>query len=123
MADELDGLRARARAVDDELEEAQSRVEQLYKRIERLQAERQELARRISTVQRAPKAEWADESFPWSRQLRAQLRGVFGLRNYRSVVIAAPAGGCRAWCTCCCPHPPQAGGNQRTCRAGACCAS
>lgn len=63
--------------------QVKSQIEFLIHQQDSLRARRDQLLRRIEQERRAPRADWQQDSFPWSARLRAALHDVFGLRDFR----------------------------------------
>ncbi|KXZ55835.1 hypothetical protein GPECTOR_2g1386 [Gonium pectorale] len=99
-------------AVEDELDEVKSQLEYLMQRQDLLRSRRDQLLRRIEQERRAPRADWQQETFPWSQRLGQALRDVFGLREFRplqrevmnatlqgrDVLVLLPSGGGKSLC-------------------------
>ncbi|PNH04289.1 Uricase [Tetrabaena socialis] len=81
-------------------------------RQEQLRGRREGLLRRVEQERRAPRADWRQQSFPWSGRLAGLLGDVFGLRRFRplqlevmnatlqgrDVLVLLPSGGGKSLC-------------------------
>ncbi|GFR46854.1 hypothetical protein Agub_g8494, partial [Astrephomene gubernaculifera] len=98
--------------VESELGEVKSQLEYLMQQQDHLRAKRDQLLRRIEQERRAPKADWQQDSFPWSSKLSQTLHDVFGLHEFRplqrevmnatlqgrDVLCLLPSGGGKSLC-------------------------
>jgi ATP-dependent DNA helicase Q1 len=79
----VEQLRAELAAVDEEIGDVEGQISCLYQRQKHLAGQKAQLERRINAQERAPRADWTSQAFPWSQELLQQLQRVFGLASFR----------------------------------------
>ena len=98
--------------VEAQLRSVERQIESLLTRQSELQAERERLQRLAASEARAPRADWAQGTFPWDSEVASFLRSPFRLAAWRplqrevinatlqgrDVVCLMPSGGGKSLC-------------------------
>lgn len=74
-------------AVNIELQQVEAEVEALLQQQHTLRERRDQLLRLIQVEERAPRKDWTREDFPWSVQVDALMKEVFGLASFRPLQL------------------------------------
>lgn len=84
--------------------QVEAEIESLLARQAALREQRDRLQRLAAAEVRAPRADWQQDSFPWSRRAAEVLRDAFGLHGFRcvrwlssSASAAQAESRCNAW--------------------------